>query len=333
MKFKNIMIVAFLIGGVMGICVLNKANGQRLRSLFDIQQAYCSIKTNGVTGYTNRDSAWAGRGGGTSSTNAMLLMENGENIISIEIGALGWFSDQKLSLKEKQTFKPQAQCNLELVRLEGDKKTSISSIKVSINRHGIPEAQSDSSSPIIQRLISADQSVSGHIEQGYLDETYYPKDMELYQFTKKVIVSGIPEWKWVNATPFNGSAEQMHKLQKAYVHMAEIINSHNRAHLKEFDKIALKAWSMTTGESEDEILLSLYTKEDIEGKRAKIIPIKWEDYSIRVMNNGRMVQLYNKSMPNYSPLRYEYIDEDGDEAMGAYGPIFSLIEGEFVPVI
>ncbi|MDM2748295.1 hypothetical protein OGY07_02885, partial [Citrobacter sp. Cs237] len=97
-------------------------------------------------------------------------------------------------------------------------------------------------------------------------------------------------------------------------------------------KTALKAWSATTGDSEDEILLSQYTKDKLEGGKAKILPIRWENYDIRIMNKGRMVQYYNKSKPNYSPLAYKYIDEDGDEAMNYYAPIFSLIDDEFIPV-
>ncbi len=36
---------------------------QKIRSLFDIKYAFCSIKTNGVLGMDNRKSAYAGRGG------------------------------------------------------------------------------------------------------------------------------------------------------------------------------------------------------------------------------------------------------------------------------
>lgn len=64
-----------------------------------------------------------------------------------------------------------------------------------------------------------------------------------------------------------------------------------------------------------------------------MLPIQWESYAVRVMNNGRMVQLYNKSKPLYSPLTFTYIDEDGDKMISCYAPIFSLINGKFIPVI
>ncbi|MFX4315740.1 hypothetical protein F8O53_28235, partial [Enterobacter sp. 63] len=145
-------------------------------------------------------------------------------------------------------------------------------------------------------------------------------------------VEGLPEWSWTRATPFTGSEEQLQKLKAAYTEMAEIINSRDRGRLKAFDSEALKAWSVTTGDSEDAILLSLYTKEKLEGGKARMLPIKWGDYAIRVMNKGRMIQLYNKSEPTYSPLTYSLLDENGEEAMGSYAPVFSLIDGRFIPV-
>lgn len=54
-----------------------------------------------------------------------------------------------------------------------------------------------------------------------------------------------------------GSDEQLQKLKAAYIEMAAIISSGDRARLKASHKEALKAWSVTTGDSEDEILLAL----------------------------------------------------------------------------
>ena len=211
-------------------------------------------------------------------------------------------------------------------------ETILSSIKVSINQQGIPEAQPDNVHPVVRKEILAEQAEPGFIDPNYFDETYFPKGMKVYQFTQKVTVEGLPEWSWTRATPFTGSDEQLQKLKAAYTEMAEIINSRNRDRLKAFDSEALKAWSATTGDSEDAILLSLYTKEKLEGGKARILPIKWGDYAVRVMNKGRMVQLYNKSEPTYSPLTYSLIDENGEEAMGSYAPVFSLIDGRFIPV-
>ena len=333
MKLKSIILSTILIGSVMSLTVFAHVPNQKIRSLFNIQKAYCAIKTNGVTGFTNRKSAWRGQGKGLSSTNAIMLMENDENEISLEIGALGWFSEKSRTLAERGHFEPESACSLELVRFNRKEMQTLALITVSINPQGIPEAISDNSSTINRSKALAEQATPGHIDPDYFDNTFFPPRMEVYRFTQKVAISGIPEWAWVKAEPFTGSSEQIQKLRAAYSEMAEIINSRDRNRLKTYDKTALQAWSATTGDSEDEILLSLYTKEKLEGGIAKILPIKWEDYDIRIMNKGRMVQFYNKSKPNYSPLSYKYIDEDGDEAMNYYAPIFSLIDNKFIPVI
>lgn len=64
--------------------------------------------------------------------------------------------------------------------------------------------------------------------------------------------------------PYTGSDEQLRKLKAAYTEMASIISSRDRARLKAYNKEALKAWSATTGDSEDDILLSLFSKDNVE---------------------------------------------------------------------
>lgn len=162
---------------------------------------------------------------------------------------------------------------------------------------------------------------------------FFPKGMELYEFKQKIIIDSVPEWEWVNATPYTNDPAQLEKLRESYIKMAEIINSQSRAQLKQFDSVALKAWSLTTGENEDDILASQYPKDKLEGGKAKIEPINWENYEVRVMNKGRIVQLYNKSTPTFSPLTYYYTNVDGHRTLGYFAPMFSLISGKFIPVI
>lgn len=94
----------------------------RIRSVFDINNAFCIRKTNDVPGMDNRESALAGRGVGTSSTNAMLVLENGENDITVEVGALGWFSENDLSEKEREKFSSDSSCKPSLTLFNGEKK-------------------------------------------------------------------------------------------------------------------------------------------------------------------------------------------------------------------
>ncbi|MBF7995022.1 hypothetical protein IV435_10870 [Rahnella sp. SAP-29] len=305
----------------------------RIRTTFNIKNSFCGIYTNEVLGLNNRKSAYFGRGFGISSTNSMLFLENGKNSITLEIGALGWFSDENIDDTERATFNPQSSCKIELVSFENKKKVILASIEVVIDDHGRPTLMNNSNSITTQKKVLAEQIEPGHFDPEYFDDKYFPKNMEVYKFTQEVYIRKIPIWKWQNATRFEGSITQMEALRNAYLDMAKIITSGNRDSLKKYDEVALNAWSVTTGDSEDEILESQYPRSDLEGGKLKINPVNWNDYAVRVMNKGRLVQLYNKSKPSFSPLSYYKIDENGEDYLGSFAPIFSLINGEFIPVI
>ncbi|MGF6269278.1 hypothetical protein ABIE17_001762 [Lelliottia nimipressuralis] len=272
MKIKYKKRIFLMTGIIVGVVLYLDNTTKTIRSRCNIQDAYCAIKTNGVTGFSNRRSAWIENGdstGAISSTNAMMMMENGENEISLEIGALGWFSDKPTSAEARAKFSPEAECSLDVVQSVEKDEMTLSSIKVTINDQGIPETQSDSQHPITRKEILAEQAAPGFIDPDYFDETYFPKGMKLFQFTQKITVTGLPDWVWTRATPFTGSDEQIQKLKAAYMELADIISSGDRARLKAFDREALKIWSATTHNNEDEILLSLYTKENLEEKKSK----------------------------------------------------------------
>lgn len=331
-NLKSITLL-FLTGGLMFSNAKAYNDPIKIRTLFNINNSFCAIYTNGALGLDNRNSAYSGRGGGISSTNALLFLENGKNTISIDIGALGWFSDEKLKNNERAKFSPEAHCRLDLVQFKDKTKKTLASINVKIDDLGEPTIINEVSSKIKRIKKMAEQIEPGHFDPEYFDEKFFPKNMIVYNFSLDVNVSNIPIWQWVNATPFDGTKNQIDKLKESYLEMSKIINSGNRSELKKYDGIALKAWSVTTGESEDSILESQYSKQELEGHTIKINPIDWDDYAIRTMNQGRIVQFYNKSNPSSSPLSYYTIDEDGDDFLGSIAPMFSLIDGKFVPVI
>lgn len=332
MRVNFLILLIFLLSSINEALAENERFSLNIRSFFNIKSAFCNIKTNGVTGMDNRRSAYSGSGGGISSTNSLLFLENGINEISVEIGSLDWFSEEQNNKGDFGNFDPNSSCKLELVRFKEIKNISIASITVKIDNNGAPEGSSDGTKLVGKKII-AEQAEPGHIDKDYFDDLFFPKGMVLYEFKKEVIINGIPDWHWIHATPYINNQEQLQKLRSAYSEMAKIINSKDRKLLKEFDQFALKAWSMTTGEKEDDILASQYPKDRLEAGKVKIEPIIWSDYEVRVMNKGRIVQLYNKSKPTYSPLTYYYVDEDGEEMMSFFAPMFSLINGKFVPVI
>ncbi|TQI81693.1 hypothetical protein FHU10_3375 [Serratia fonticola] len=311
-----------------------------IRSLFDIEYAFCAIKTNGVLGMDNRNSARQGRGFGTSSTAAMLFLENGENEVSLELGALGWFDKKDTSVLERALFNPQASCKLELTAMRGSNSEVLSAIEVGIGKDGLPEAKIPAdeqkfktiSGPVVRQKILAEQVVRGHKDNEYFNPYKYPSKMEIYRFSRQVQVSGLPEWSWVKATPYTDTPEQRKGLEQAYIKIWRTMDNKDLTTLRKQLKLSLAAWAWSTGEGEESIFVDRGMKSDIQNSQFKMIPINWQDYDVQIMNKGRLVRLINKSDPSVSPLSY-YCDSDGDTVMRYISPIFSLINGEFVLVI
>ena len=311
-----------------------------IRSLFDIEYAFCAIKTNGVLGLDNRNSARQGRGFGTSSTAAMLFLENGENEISLELGALGWFDKKATSVSERAQFNPQAGCKLELTAMRGSNNEILSAIEVGIGKDGLPEAKVPAdeqkfktiSGPVVRQKILAEQVVRGHKDDEYFNPFKYPSKMEVYRFSRQVQISGLPEWPWVKATPYTDTPEQRKGLEQTYLQVWKAMYNKDLATLRQQQKIALAAWTWSTGETEESIFADSGIGDDTNNPKFEMIQINWQDYDIQIMNKGRMMKLVNKSDPSVSPLSY-YYDSDGDMTMSSTSPIFSLINGKFMQVI
>lgn len=304
-----------------------------IRIIFDVNSAFCAIKTNGVLNSSNRSAALAGSGHGTSSTNSMLALENGENDITLEFGALDWFSDGT----DKGRFNPDSSCTLSLVQIKDGKATQLDNIKVTINKDMTPYVSESGNGQgrisINAEKIKAYQVVEGHFPEDYFNKDYFPVNMELYRFTKKIVLQGLPEWKWVNATRFVANPAQIQALQQQYQELWNDFAGKNDGAIKAKLHESLHAWAITTKSEPDEVYNDFNFVDGFKNKNFKMSPINWNDYEIEVMNKGRLVRFINKSIPTYSPLTYYILDENGNERLRTYSPIFSLVDGKFIPVI
>ncbi|WP_147437187.1 hypothetical protein, partial [Brenneria alni] len=295
-----------------GVIMMSTANAAieplKIRSVFDINYVFCAIKTNGVLGMDNRDFAVSGSGFGSSSTNALLVLANGENEITVEIGALGWFSTEKISDEERKKFHPDAGCKVDLTAFLGDETAVLGHIHIGIDQDGIPFAKPDEENvsanreKITAKKIAARQVEKGHIPANYFIDNYFPDGMELYQFTQKAYLKGLPEWKWIKATPFTGRPEQIQALQVAYLELWHLFATKNNVAIKKYLNESLQAWAITTGENVDDIYNNYSFVEDFKNPGFEMIPINWNDYQLEVMNNNRMVRFINKSDHTIYPI-------------------------------
>lgn len=312
---------------------MSSANAtERIRSAFDISYSYCAILTNGVQGMDNRRSAAAGRGFGTASTNSMMLLENGQNDITVQIGALGWFDKHSSDGDDYKKFHPEAYCKLDLTLFEGKRFKSIGKIDIGINSDGYPYDKNNDKDIATARVM-APQVEKGHIPDKYFKENYFPKDMELYQFTKKITLRGLPDWKWAKSPPFTSTPEQIMALRKAYADLWTLFAKRNNAAIKEQLKDSTDAWSITTGDSADNVYNGERFVEHLKEPSFEMLPINWSDYQLVVLNKGRLVKFVNKSFHSASPISYYLTDNDGKKKLFFFSPIFSIVNGKITPVI
>lgn len=307
----------------------------KVRSIFDMKKLYCAVKTNDVLGMENRYSALDGDGLLTSSNNSMLVLENGVNEITLEVGALDWFSNKSLKEKETNQYSTDAYCKVELTAFSADEQKVITQINVTIDNNGHPQANIDESGQkqLSSRKIAAWQVEPGHIDKDYFIENLYPHGMTLYRFTQKVNLKGLPEWRWTKATPFTGKPEEFLALQNAYNELWRLFAAKDNSALKNKMHISLNAWSVATGADVDQIYNSHNFVESFKDKSFQMKPINWKNYTVEITNKGRFVRFVNKSNPTVSPLLYSVNNDDGETALRSFSPFFSIIDGRVTPVL
>lgn len=315
--------------------VLANNTQPKIRSIFNVNELFCALRVNSVSSVDNRYSAINGYNLFSSSSNSWLVLENGENEITLEVGALGWFSNKNSHEKETNQYSTNAYCKVELTAFSADEQKVITRMNVTINNNGHPQANIDESvrKQLSSRKIAAWQVEPGHIDKDYFIENLYPHGMTLYRFTQKVNLKGLPEWRWTTATPFTGKPEEILALQNAYNELWRLFAAKDNNALKNKMHISLNAWSVATGADVDQIYNSHNFVESFKDKSFKMKPINWKNYTVEITNKGRFVRLVNKSNPTVSPLLYSVNNDDGEAALRSFSPFFSIIDGRVTPVL
>lgn len=302
----------------------------------DIKYAYCKIKANEVPGVNNRDAVLRGSPAGTTATNSLLALESGSNTFTIEIASPEWFLKNKQE-DNKNSFNRNAYCTAEIrfVDYNQGKVGSLGKIDIKINNDGIPEAYLNNEidkSVIKKENKEYTQKVTNNKIRD-VPENEYPNGMTIYQFDKEIVINGIPEWKWVTSKPYTGTQKQIDELKNAYENMWMEFNAKNLDGIKKTLTIALDAWAVASDSTPDKIFNSHQFDEVFKRKNAKMIPIDWNNFEVISFNKGRLVRMVYKEDPDLSPLSMRYTSINGVKGIYTFSPIFSLIDGKFVPVI
>lgn len=335
-SFKIIFpFILMMIGNVV-MASTTKAN-LLIKTGVDIKYAFCEVKTNEVPGINNKDAVLDGIPAGTTATNSLLLLENGVNIFTIEMSSPKWFSEKKRTEEEKNIFNKNTYCKADVRFVDYNKGEvgSLGGIDIRINDDGIPDAYLDNEidEKVIKKLKKEyTQKVTKNRIRD-VSENEYPNGMTIYQFDKEIVINGIPEWKWVTSESYTGTQQQIDELKMAYENLWMKFNNKNLDGVKKSLAIALDAWAVSSDSTPDKIFNLHQFDEVFQRKNAKMIPIDWNNFEVVSFNKGRLVRMVYKEDPDLSPLSMRYTSINGVKGIYTFSPIFSLIDGKFVPVI
>ena len=332
---QHILHSFFIPALIMSQGVLANNTQPKIRSIFNVNELFCALRVNSVSSVDNRYSAINGYNLFSSSSNSWLVLENGENEITLEVGALDWFSNKNSKDKETNQYSTDAYCKVELTAFSANEQKIITRMNVTIDNNGHPQANIEQSGQkqLSSRKIAAWQVEQGHIHDDYFIENLYPQGMTLHRFTQKVYLKGLPEWRWTKATPFTSKPEEILALQNAYNELWRLFVAKDNNAIKNKMHISLNAWSIATDANIDRLYNSYDFVDSFKNKTFKMIPINWKDYTVEITNKGRLVRFVNKSDPTISPLSYDVTAEDGETELRSFSPYLSIVDGRVTPVI
>lgn len=204
-----------------------------------------------------------------------------------------------------------------------------------IDDNGVPQAYTNNAIDdsiekkiIISRKI---EEVTKNKIKNTISENKYPKDIQLTKFTKKITLSDVPDWVWINSSDYE--KEKLPSLKIAYQELWNAFDNKDITAIRRINKTANEAWALSTGSTESKIFDSYNIIDRVNNLSSKMIPIDWDNFIPLVMNNGKMVKLVYKEDFSYSPITMTYLNSRGKKALYSFSPIFSFVDGKFIPVI
>ncbi|MCW2254442.1 hypothetical protein M2263_000533 [Providencia alcalifaciens] len=265
-----------------------------------------------------------------------MLVKDGINSISLEIAPLSWFDINQIE-KDKSKFNKKASCSINVFQRDNltGEELSIAKMRIAIGDDGIPQAYFKNeidSSVVKEGIIGTNtEKVNANKIRNVVGEFEYPKDIQLTKFTKKITLSDVPDWVWINSSDYE--KEKLPSLKIAYQELWNAFDNKDITAIRRINKTANEAWALSTGSTESKIFDSYNIIDRVNNPSSKMISIDWDNFIPLVMNNGKMVKLVYKEDFSYSPITMTYLNSRGKKALYSFSPIFSFVDGKFIPVI
>lgn len=239
--------------------------------------------------------------------NTTAFLANGKNRIELLMGP------QKND--DPRTLFSDSSCMAIISKDTRDSSKVIASYKLNVDKEGSITA--------VDSSVDDSGKLEGRVFEGY---TKNKNDFGLYKLESEFYVTGLPRWKWVDATPV--TEQDIPKIKKAYENIWMMMKNHDVENLKSITRISNEETAYAEGTTLGMMFISTNFPSRVLDDKLTPLSIDWSRYKLIKYRDGRLFRMGVGFIQN-SPLKFQ--DSDGNVVF-TYNPYFSIIDGKVVLV-
>ncbi|SUP83969.1 hypothetical protein ACILPN_18195 [Yersinia wautersii] len=208
----------------------NKIQPIKYLAYFNVYNATCITYINNVRGFAS----FRERGPVASGVNITPFLVNGKNTVAMDVASLG-------ALDGENHLAPDARCELRVTAVTPEDEIEVIKLVATTN---------DKLQPISTASFSDSEKTNGSpvVSEKVKDILLTNISVEFAKmFSREFNIQGIPDWAWTKATPFEPTAENIAKLQQAYMELTQLILNKDGAGIQKIAHISFSEKEMAEG--------------------------------------------------------------------------------------
>jgi len=235
------------------------------------------------------------------------FLENGANRVEILMGPQ--------NPNDENTLYADSSCYVDITKDSEEKSVTLARYKLTVNSDGRINAH------------RSDDYNGGHHHTKILEGiTKNKNDYGLYTLESDLLVTGLPKWSWVDATPV--TQQDLPAIRAAYDNILSLFRRKDTDGLKKVLFTSMTEMAASEGTSPEMVFYSTGIPEHLQNEKLTLNSVEWDKYRIIPYRGGRLFRLGVGYFQN-SPVRLK--DETGNNVY-VYKPYFSMINGKVVLV-
>ncbi|WP_130099905.1 IdsF [Siccibacter turicensis] len=271
---------------------------------FAVNKSTCVLRINDIPAI---DTHLASQGTMSAGFNFSSFLENGANRVEILMGPQ--------NPNDENTLYADSSCYVDITKDSEEKSVTLARYKLTVDKDGRINAHR-----------SDDYNGGRHHTKILEGITKNKNDYGLYKLESDLLVTGLPKWSWVDATPV--TQQDLPAIRAAYDNMLSLFRRKDIDGLKKVLFTSMTEMAAAEGTSPEMVFYSTGIPEHLQNEKLTLNSVEWDKYRIIPYRGGRLFRLGVGYFQN-SPVRLK--DETGNNVY-VYKPYFSMINGKVVLV-